>query len=365
MNTETRDLFELLDDLVKLHGPPGIEQEVAAYVADYWRTLGLTVNEDDVGNVFVEVPCKNAVYGQRTVLITAHMDEVAMVVSGIDSDGLLRVDGLGGVTPARLGEGPVDILAARGVLKGVLSRGTEGSNDQVGSAPAPLRPADWHTIRVFTGLTTSELGYSGVFPGTRVCISRSRKGLLTIGDYVASYALDDRAFLAVLLVLTSLLIREPPEFPIILAATVGEEVGAYGARYLSQTITPLITVALDVLPLTSEGVESLDGYPGIWVVDSRYNYDMREIQRLRVCFGQLGLMPHYAYERHGATDASFLASEGLTARAVAVGVPVGNSHGYEIIHKHALSKLADLVMRYLTLLGKETRLWNASRDLAE
>ncbi len=61
----------------------------------------------------------------------------------------------------------------------------------------------------------------------------------------------------------------------------------------------------------------------------------------------MGLTPHWQYLSRGGSDASCAASKGLTARPVTLGLPVENSHGYEIMHREAPAELVRLLLAYL------------------
>jgi putative aminopeptidase FrvX len=283
----------------------------------------------------------------------AHMDEVAMMVTHLEPDGLLKVDGLGGTSPAKLGEGPVDVLTSNAIVTGILSMGSiHSANTSRGEHPV-RQPTDWEGTRVFTGWTLADLELAGVRPGSSVCISRSRKGLLDLGSFVGSYALDNRAPLAILLQLSNKLRENTLSFRTYLAATVSEELGGHGARYLGQRLNPTITIALDVLPVAGEDASGLNSMPGAWVRDSRSVYDRRELECISHCFDQLGFKPHWVLGPSGATDASFLALSGNTARAVALGIPVANTHGFEILHKDAPNNLLKLLLAYFTALDND------------
>ena len=73
-----------------------------------------------------------------------------MVIKGIEENGDLRATRLGGLYPAKLGEGPVDILGSAEVAKGVLSFGSMHRTD------ANQHEFSWESARVITGLSPRE-----------------------------------------------------------------------------------------------------------------------------------------------------------------------------------------------------------------
>ena len=69
------------------------------------------------------------------------------------------------------------------------------------------------------------------------------------------------------------------------------------------------------------------------------------------CCSELGIEPHWQYLSQGGSDATCAAAHGLTARPVTLGLPVENSHGYEIMHRDAPTQMLRLLMAYLARVG--------------
>ena len=68
---------------------------------------------------------------------------------------------------------------------------------------------------------------------------------------------------------------------------------------------------------------------------------------LEDCCRELDMEPHWQYLSRGGSDASCASSKGLTARPVTLGLPVENSHGYEIMHCEAPGQMLRLLLAYL------------------
>jgi len=349
-------MLKLLGDLAKLHGPPGQENDVIEYVYRYWQEIGFDVKKDPKGNVVVEINGVDVSTDKPTIALLAHMDEVAMMVTAVEQNGLISIGGLGGIFPAKIGEGPVDILSPEGAIPGILSMQSIHADNVIGNNEYPyIKSMGWDSTRIFTGLSQRELKNAGIRPGTRVCVSRSRKELFDLGSFVGGYAFDDRAFLAVLLELSRLFREERnTKLHLCFAATVSEEVKGHGALFLTHHLKPTIAVALDVLPIGGEGGSpSLDSVPGAWVRDGQCLYDQGELNRINRCFERLKFEPRWVMAASGATDAGFAVANGHAAKAVGFGIPVANIHGFEIIHKEALDNLLNLVLTYLDILNNE------------
>src|SRR6185436_11014792 len=97
--------LELLQELVLLPGPPGQEELVREAVGLHVKRIGLSHRSDARGNLLVGSK-------KPRILVTAHMDEIAMIVRFIEGDGSIVVGPMGGIYPWKMGEGPVSILCA-------------------------------------------------------------------------------------------------------------------------------------------------------------------------------------------------------------------------------------------------------------
>jgi putative aminopeptidase FrvX len=348
------DSTELIRQLVALPGPPGQESAVRDWLAARLRALDYAPETDPKGNLIVKVA------GDRkapTVLVTAHLDEIALMITRIDADDKIRVAAVGGTYTWKWGEGPVEVLTRNGPIPGILSYGGVHTNsDESVVEHARHHPLPWEHAYIFTGLDTLELEVQGVRPGLRVVLAPSRRLVTEFGPYLASYFLDDRADLAVWLMALETLRQEGTDGygEITFAATTSEEVGADGAQYLLRTRPADICVALEIGPKTPEADFDIDAQPTLWVRDGYAAIEAVDGNLLTDCCTELGQSPHWQYLSRGGSDASCAAAKGLTARPVTLGLPVENSHGYEIMHRDAPTELLRLLLAYLRKITLST-----------
>ncbi|MCS6776106.1 MAG: M20/M25/M40 family metallo-hydrolase [Chloroherpetonaceae bacterium] len=350
-NTET-DPIAWIRHLITLPGPPGEEKAVRDWLATQVRSLGYHPEVDAKGNLLVTLPARGR--GEQPhprVLVTAHMDEIAMMVVKREAE-KLRVDAVGGAHTWKWGEGPVVILTNAGPLPGVLSYGCVHTRDASSVAEhARQFVLNWERAYVFTGKSAEELEAAGVRPGLRVVLAPERRTLTEFGAFIAGHFLDDRADLAVWLLALQALQEGAQDLPeITFAATCSEEVGGEGARYLLRARPADICIALEIGPRTPEADFPVDPQPTIWVRDEYAAMESVDGMLLEACCGELGLKPHWQYLSRGGSDASCAAALGLVARPVTLGMPVENSHGYEILHRDAPHCLARLLLAYLRRL---------------
>ena len=87
-----------LRELTELRAPSGHEQTLRRALLAEIKTMGLTPTIDRMGNVVV-VKQGTQKRGRKRVLLSAHMDEVGLIVTNCTEEGFLRVAPVGGVDP--------------------------------------------------------------------------------------------------------------------------------------------------------------------------------------------------------------------------------------------------------------------------
>ncbi len=325
------DAIQLLQELVRLPGPPGQEDAVREWVIAQVVALGLEPTTDAKGNVLVKVG-----RGEPKVAVTAHMDEIAMLVRRIDHDTLLTVAPMGGLHPWKLGEGPVSVLSDFGPVNGVFGFGSIHTADPSSAARrGELGPITWEMARVFIGEPRP-----GIRPGTRVVIHPSRRELLPMNPFIAGYFLDDRAELVSWLIALAEL--KGTDVDAVFIASVSEEVGGEGACYALHDLHPDVCIALELGPAVGDAPIILSDQPTVWATDSYATMAASDGKLLQELGKELGMRLQFQALTRGGSDASISASKGLCARPITLGIPMTNTHGFEVIHQGGMDELARL-----------------------
>lgn len=338
---------ELLNKLLSLYAPSGHEMPARIWLETYLRGLGYTTSSDSKGNVMVK---REGDPSRPAVLVTAHLDEIALMVTDVTDDGKILVTNVGGSYPWKWGEGEMEILTYKKPVPAILSFGCIHTNHPESVVEhARTHALKWDHAYLFTGRTKSELQRLGVHAGLRVVIPKSRRGITSLNEYLCAYFLDDRAALLIWLMALEAL-RDIPTSetpPLLFAATTSEEVGGLGACHILQNQKFPICVALEISPKTPEANFPIDATPTIWVKDGYAAMEAIDGEILEECASSLDIAVTWQYLSRGGSDASCAAALGLTARPVTIGFPVENSHGFEIMHSDAPETMLRLLLNYL------------------
>jgi putative aminopeptidase FrvX len=82
-----------LNELTKLSGVSGCEFEVRNYIKSKLSEMGCQFYVDKLGNIIAHNKGKK----NKTIMVSAHMDEVGLIVTNIDSDGFIKFKAVGGI----------------------------------------------------------------------------------------------------------------------------------------------------------------------------------------------------------------------------------------------------------------------------
>jgi putative aminopeptidase FrvX len=335
-------LFSLIAELVLCHSPSGAEQEIDRVLLARLGELGLAARQDNAGNIIARIAGAD---GARKLAITAHKDEIGGIVKRVHEDGRVEVRRLGGAFPWVYGEGVVDLLGDRHTVAGILGFGSRHvSHESPQKVYEDDRPPRWETVWVDTKLGRRALAEAGVRPGTRMVVGKHRKAPFRMGDYIASYALDNKAAVAVLLLLAEGLKMPVPDVDLVFSAK--EEVGAIGASYFTQRNPVDELIALEIAPKSPEYPIVADQVPVLLSQDGYGLYDEDLNGRIVAAARGLGVSLQHAVVSQFGSDGSIAMKGGHVARAACLGFPADNTHGYEIAHLGALEALYDVLLAF-------------------
>jgi putative aminopeptidase FrvX len=268
-----------------------------------------------------------------------------MIVKSIDANGCLQVRRLGGSFPWVYGEGVVDILGDHQTISGVLSFGSRHvSHESPQKAQQLDTPLAWENTWVETKCSLAELDAFGVRPGTKVVVGKHRKQPFRLKDYIASYTLDNKASVAILLELAAKIINPPVD--IYLVASAKEEVGAIGALYFTQNQPLEALIALEICPLADEYPVESGVAPVLLSQDNYGVYDEILNAEIRQAAKKVDIPLQLAVLDGFGSDASIAMKFGHVARAACLSFPTQNTHGYEIAHLGAIGNCIEVLAAY-------------------
>jgi tetrahedral aminopeptidase len=220
--------LRLLERLSNACAVSGDEGEVRKIVLEEIRPFADEVKVDPLGNVLVTRHSKNE--KALRVMLAAHMDEVGLMITNDEGDGLFRFEVVGGLDAWK--------LAGKAVWVG-----KEHLPGVIGLKPIHLaereelqRPVTLDGLRIDLGPgAKAKVGDRAVFSTSFTHLGPSLRGK----------ALDDRVGVATLIELVK---QAPADITLQAAFTVQEENGLRGAKVAAYAFDPHLAIALDCTP---------------------------------------------------------------------------------------------------------------------
>jgi tetrahedral aminopeptidase len=250
----------LVRELTEASGPSGYEAGIRGTVRRLLAPYVHDTGTDAMGNL-VAIRRGEGQGFRPTLMIAAHMDEIALMVTQVEK-GFLRFTGVGGFDP-RVLPGQEVVVNARRPLPGVIVSVPPHFTD-----PAEReKPFAMDRLFIDVGLPPAEV--DGLVKVGDLVTLGARFTTLA-GGLVACKAMDDRASVAAMILALEEISRARTAWDVAAVATVQEEVtmaGAYGGAW---GLDPAAAVVLDVTFGLQPGVSGpeavkLDAGPGIAV----------------------------------------------------------------------------------------------------
>lgn len=181
-------------------------------------------------------------------------------------------------------------------------------------------------------------------------MARSRKQPVWVGDCICGYALDDKAALAVMLLVMAELAggSTPPPQDLYFAATSIEEQMSRAAAFAAAHLPVHSMLAPEIGPVEPEYDLELSSSPIVWYKDRLGGYSKPMCDRLVKLGESIGTGCQRAFYSRAATDASGARLAGAVGEVSVLSFPALNSHGYEMAPIGGLRNMQRLLLAYVS-----------------
>jgi endoglucanase len=212
--------------LVEAYGPSGFEDQIRSIIREEIAGLADSTRVNRLGSL-IAIKKGSGGKSSKRVMLSAHMDEIGLMVTHIDANGFARVTNIGGVRPMNCVGGRV-----------VFADGSVGviHFDRLDDLSKP--PSMEH-LYIDTG--ARDKASSRMKVGDAAAFQRP---FANMGERMAAKSMDDRIGCAILIETMRRLARTPHEVHFVFS--VQEEIGTIGARTAGYEINPDLAIAVDV-----------------------------------------------------------------------------------------------------------------------
>ena len=341
MAFEEKTCLDLFRRLLAVDSTTGQYEAIQRTVTELLDEMGVPYDLVHKGGVIARLG-----EGGDALAVTAHLDDIGLMVRHVNADGTLNVCPVGGLYPFYcVGENVRVHTRGGAVFTGCVCR----TPNSIHVTEEELRdvPGDWRkNVCVVLDAPVSsaqETRALGVETGDMVALEPR---LAVSNGYVKSRFVDDKASAAVLLLVIRDLLRQnaPLGRRVYFYFAMYEEIG-HGTTVLPADVRDMI--AVDIAPVGPEQTSD-ERRVSIFAKDSRFPYHWGLTNELR----ETAIAAHVDYVMdiftpHYGTDCDGSILAGHDIRHAAIGPGTRNSHGYERTHVDGLRATYDLLMAYL------------------
>jgi putative aminopeptidase FrvX len=363
------NVLTFLGNLCNSFGPSGFEREATRIVKSYVQDFVDEISSDKLGSLFFK---KQGTAPEPIVLLPGHVDEVGFIVSGINKDGFLTFNTIGGWFDQVLLGQRVKVRTKDGrLLLGVIA-----------ATPPHILPQEERDKVVKKDKMFIDLGCSNeqevkklgvrvgdpIIPDSifstiqkTVFEEKEEKGTTTLA---IGKGFDDRIGAFIAIEALRRLRQENIAHPntVIGAATVQEEVGLRGARTTAHVIKPDVCLTLEVdIAGDVPGIESykapakMGKGPAILTYDSSM-IPNQALKELVIETAEQAKIPYQLSQiARGGTDAGIIHISNAGCPTIVLGVATRHIHSHVgILSLDDVEQCIQLVIEVIKRLDRET-----------
>ena len=336
-----KSCLETFQKLLAIDSTTGQYREIEKWTAERIRGLGFEPVLTHKGGVIADLGGEG-----DPLVVTAHLDDIGLMVRHINGDGTLNVCPVGGLYPFYCVTENVRIYAGNGeVYTGTVCRTPNSihvTEEELRSVQGDFR-TNVCVVPDKPVKSAEDTRKLGIETGDYIALEPR---FTVSGGYIKSRFIDDKACAAVLLEA----LRAIREGKLKLRRKVYayfacyEEIG-HGTAWLPEGVRDVL--ALDIAP-TGPEQNSDERKVSVFAKDSRFPYHSGMAAELRETAKKAGVdyvmdvfTPHYGSDGDGSVLA------GYDIRHGCIGPGTANSHGYERTHMDGLRNTYDLLTAYL------------------
>ncbi|MBQ8345080.1 MAG: M42 family peptidase [Clostridia bacterium] len=330
MRTKEAQL-DLLRRLSLAFGPTGCEGEVAEIILEEIKPLAHRITRDRMGNLTATVRFGDEKVTPTRIMISAHMDEVGMMIHTIREDGTLLFGTVGGIDPSVMPGRFVTVKGKDGYLQGVIASKAIHHKEK----DERQKPPKQKSMAIDVGAGSREAAEALLEIGAYATFDSEWIEMGKDGNTVKCKALDDRAGCAVMILVMEALAECPPQeaLELFFCFTVREEIGLSGALPVAERLRPDFSLVLESTAVADiEGVESAKqvahlGCGGAISLMDRSTIYNRELCRFALDVARKEQIPAQIKQYvSGGNDAGHIHKSGTGVRILALSLPTRYLH---------------------------------------
>ena len=220
-----------LNNLLNSISVSGYEEQVQDIVEEEMKDYVDEVRRDEMQNVTCVINPNSDI----RIMLSAHADEIGLMISNIREDGILQVIDRGGIVPSTYPGHAISIKTSKGIVYGVVEAYRELFKE---------KDLGTKQFLIDIGAKDREDALSYVSIGDPIVLDTTIRKLAN--DKFTARALDDRLGVYIIMEAIKRAKKEGCTVGVYAASTTGEETTKTGAYWTSTRINPSMAIVVDV-----------------------------------------------------------------------------------------------------------------------
>lgn len=332
------ELFEICETI----GVSGFEQERGRLISEHLKRYCDNVWTNKSGNVIGHKKGN----GTKKIMISAHMDEIGLMVSNIDKKGLISVTNIGGFDPRTLVSQCVKILG-REVVKGVIG----GKPKHQINSKDSTKAVKLEDLKIDTGLAYEEV-IKLISIGDVAVVDKEYLELLN--NRISGRAMDDIIGVISMYYALDYLKNYNHEADIYFVAATQEEVGCRGSITASEEVKPDIGLAVDVTFAKTPELSDVETQLGKGPTFSYSPSDNRKVVKELMNVAKENKIDYQLTVRasYSGTETFSMQIAGMGVATANVSIPLRYMHtSVEVIDMQDVKEVGRLLANYIMSLN--------------
>jgi putative aminopeptidase FrvX len=343
MNYNGEQIKEYLQNILTIPSPSGYTTKIMNYIKQELDKLNISYITTNKGAVIATIKGKDDNY-QKT--LSAHVDTLGAMVTGIKGNGRLALTQLGGYMMTSVEGENVIIETVEGKsFEGTIQTIKPSVHISGGDARELKRvPENYEVVLDEKVFSKEDVEKLGINVGDFICFDTRTR--FTESGYIKSRHLDDKASVGILLYTLKYIVQNKIELPNTINVFISnyEEVGHGACASIPEKTKEFIAVDMGCPGLDQNSTEYACC---IAAKDSSGPYDLDLRVRLtELCKNhnieyRIDVYPFYG------SDASAALRAGYDIKTALIGAGIFASHGYERTHMDSVLATVDLILKYV------------------
>lgn len=329
----------MLKKLTEAFGPSGYEDEVRNIIKKEMINICDEVYEDCIGNLICHQ--KGTLIDGKSIMLSAHMDEVGFIISYVNNDGYLKFQTVGGIDPNVLISKRV-IIGDKRVCGVIGTKPVHENKDGKNSTKIS-------DLYIDIGVKTKKEALKYINIGDYACFDSN---YTKFGDgFVKAKALDDRVGCYTMINIA----KRKPNSDIYYVFAVQEEIGHRGAIIATKKLNPAFAIILE--GTTCSDVPGTDEYgfsthigegAALSICDGGCYSDVELTKDIMNFAIKNNFKCQYKQTTLGGNDAAVVQISNNSVKVAALSVPCRYIHSQSNVAKLSdIKSMEDILFKYI------------------